>query len=41
VFSVIPVIGAAIQSFFGLMVIFVAPATAVVAISSLISITKN
>lgn len=41
VFSIIPVIGVAIQSFFGLMVVFVAPATAVVAISSLISITKN
>ncbi|HOI18304.1 MAG TPA: hypothetical protein PLX15_00365 [Candidatus Woesearchaeota archaeon] len=41
VFSVIPLLGSAIQNFFGLMVIFVAPATAVVAISSIISITKN
>jgi hypothetical protein len=41
IFGVVPVVGPFIQSFFGQMVVFVAPATAVVAISSLIAITKN
>lgn len=41
VFAVIPIIGTAIATFFQLMVVFIAPATAVVAISSLFAITKN
>jgi hypothetical protein len=41
IFGVIPVVGTFIQNFFGQMVVFVAPAAAVVAISSLIAITRN
>ena len=41
IFGVVPVVGPFIQSFFGQMVVFVAPGAAVVAISSLIAITKN
>jgi len=41
VFAPIPLIGGFLESFFGLLVVFVAPATAVVAISALLSITKD
>lgn len=41
IFAPIPVMGSVLQNFFGLMVVFVAPAAAVVAISSLVAITKN
>lgn len=41
IFGVMPVVGPTIETFFGLMVVFVAPAAAVVAISSLLAITKD
>lgn len=41
IFAPIAVIGPILQNFFGLMVVFMAAATAVVAISSLFTIAKN
>lgn len=41
IFAPLPVAGPVIQGFFNQMVVFMAPATAVVAISSLFSIVKN
>jgi len=41
VFEPMGVIGAFLNSFFGLLIIFVAPAAAIVAISSLIAITRK
>lgn len=41
IFAPMPVVGNFIKSFFEQLVVFMAPATAVVAVSSLIAITKN
>lgn len=41
IFAPLPVLGGPIQAFFSQMVVFMAPATAVVAISSLFAIVKN
>jgi ATP synthase protein I len=41
VVEIVPLIGGMLANFFSLMVVFVAPAAAVVAISSLLTITKD